>query len=145
MKLTIKNLRTCAGRNGPDAAFSCSLYIDGKRAAVVRDEGCGGCFSYDWLDRSLEKPFLEHCKALHPEIEFEAEDHVIATLLDALETEKQLKRWCRKSVVFRLVSDSDDAFRTLKVKWPGNEDRVRAHLQGKHGDDLREIVNERFA
>lgn len=145
MKLQIKNLKSCDGREGPGAAFSCSLYIDGKRAAVVRNSGSGGCNDYDWLDRSLRQPFLDHCAALHPDIEFEVEDHVIAVLLDTLETEKQLKRWCRKSVVFRLASDNEDAFRTLKVKWPGNEDRVRTHLQGKHGDNLAEIVNERFA
>jgi len=144
MRLTAKNYKSCDGRNGPDAAFSCTLYIDGKRAAVVRNEGCGGCNDYDWFDRSLRQPFLDHCAALHPDRKFEVEDHVVACLLDALETEKQVKRLCRKSVVFRLAGDKADAYRILTVKWAGNEGRVRTYLQGKHGADLVEIVNERF-
>lgn len=144
MKLTVKNYKSCDGREGPGAAFSCSLYIDGKRAAAVSNGGSGGCNDYHWFDRSLEQPFLAHCKTLHPDMKFEVEDHVVGCLLDALETEKQVKRWCRKSVVFRLAGDKADAFRTLQIKWPGNEDRVRTHLQGKHGKDLVEIVNERF-
>ena len=145
MKLQVKNLKSCDGREGPGTAFSCSLYIDGKRAATVRNDGNGGCNDYRWLDRSLERPFLAHCAALHPSMKFEAEDHEVACLLDALETDKMLKRWCRKSVVFRLANDSADAFRTLKHAWKGSEDRIRTHLRKKHGDNLVEIVNERFA
>jgi hypothetical protein len=43
MDLTIKNLRVLAG-----GAFSCSLYVQGKRAAVVVDHGRGGQLRYDW-------------------------------------------------------------------------------------------------
>ena len=143
MKVEVKSYRTCAGRNGPDAAFSCTLWIDGKKVAEVTNSGSGGCNSYFWKDPSKEAAFSEWCRERYPEEEFEVEDHAIAVLLDELETEKMLKRTCRTKTVVRLRGEED--FLVDKAKWKGNEDRMRAMLRSKHGDQIEEIVNERYA
>lgn len=48
----VKNIKTCQGNEGQ--AWSLTLYKDGKRLAVVRNDGNGGCASYDWFARPHE-------------------------------------------------------------------------------------------
>ena len=47
MQFDIKNFKSCMGREGQ--AFSCTLYIDGKKACLAREAGDGGEINMDWF------------------------------------------------------------------------------------------------
>lgn len=54
MKLTVKNLKTLNTRDGQ--AFTCTLYVDGKKAALVEQGGHGGPNNYRWLQPLSDEP-----------------------------------------------------------------------------------------
>jgi hypothetical protein len=164
-KLTIKNLKTCRGREG--IAFSCIVYVDGVKAAFASDDGNGGEMRIDWTPtrtpgksiwESPVKDRLEaYCKTLPPH-KFPAYDgtddlsempwtiaFLIDHAIDAIETEKKLKRWCKTKVVFHVEGESDETYHTMGLLWAGNEARVRAQLAKEYGKTKVEIINERFA
>lgn len=63
-------------------------------------------------------------------------------MLQKWDVEKQYKRWCKKSVCFRLKGDKEGSYRTIDLKY--GLERIVAHLKQKHGDQLEEILNDRF-
>lgn len=157
-KIEIKSLKTMQGREG--VAYTCTLHVDGKKAAFVRDEGNGGCLWIDWtptrkaggsiFDSPVKDRLEAHCAEKAPlETEFGPLSWNLDLLIgEAVEDEierRALKRWCRTKVVFRLEGDARGEYRTIKMKFAGNEDRVRAMLAQDFGDRVAEIVNERFA
>lgn len=156
--ITLKSLKTCEGNEG--MAFSATVYVDGKKAAFARDDGNGGMMFIDWTPtrkkggtiwESPLKDRLEAWCAEQPPVDYGDFscpvdiEMLINREIDRMMEEKQLRRWCRTKVLFRVEGDADGEYRTLKVKFKGNEDRVRAQLTRKYGDKLLEIVNERFA
>lgn len=46
MQIEVKNYRSCRGNEGD--AFSCTVYLDGKRAALVTYDGWGGEYRWDF-------------------------------------------------------------------------------------------------
>jgi hypothetical protein len=170
MKIEIKSYKTCAGRDG--YAFSYNLYLDGKKAAEVRNEGCGGMNTYHWFDRSLEPLFLAHCVVIgrpiwdrwsaesasppdttrSPDEAFEeyckwgeVMDMVLEEAVNKVAEDKALKKLCKGQVVWRLKSDAPGAWRTRRGDWHINPTGIEEHLKKTHGDNLVEIANKRFA
>jgi len=163
MKIGIKSYRSCAGNEGD--AFSCTLYLDGKKAALVKYDGWGGQYDYDftfadgrpWGGPTCLK-FKEHVESL-PERTCSFDDPgtgepaKVAVNMDMLVEDaiqlmlenRQLRRWCRNETLFRVKGDDEGSWRRLNVKFPGNEGRVRYYLSREHGDAIEEIANERFA
>lgn len=158
----VKAVKSFRGREG--YGFNASLCRDGKRVALVDDAGNGGCFSYHWLDYKEgrcaevtvrnhagvertrkctpeEALFVEHVRA-NTDKTLEPEDMFVAALVDDYEAAKQVRRWCRTKTLFRLKGDDEGSYRTVNAKY---SDRVRAFIEGKYGDKVEEIVNERFA
>jgi hypothetical protein len=139
-------------------AFSCVVYVDGKKAAFARDDGNGGQMFIDWtptrkpgksiFDSPVKDRLVEWCAA-QPEVDYGDFsmpldiETLINREIDRMQEEKQLRRWCRTKVVFRVEGDEEGAYRTLDVKFAGNEARVQAQLATKYGDKV-EILNERF-
>lgn len=151
MKVVVKNFKSCDGMDGE--AFSLSLHIDGKRAAEVTNSGCGGPNDYRWLQKTPEQrklaeaAFKEHCRSVADEEDkdySEVEDIVLATLVDRLVEDRQLKRWCRTQILFRVEGDEEGAWRTIAAKWSERREKIRTHLRAKYGNKLAEIANERF-
>jgi len=161
-KYEVKNVKSFRGREG--YGFNASLYRDGKRVAHVDDEGNGGCYRYHWLDWEAgrveipttvngkdfmlkvtreQKAFMEHVKAAGKYGDFEPEDSCVAELVDEYEANKQYKKWCKKSIVFRLKGDEEGKWRMLRAKY--GDKRAVQFLKDKYGDKLEEILNERFA
>ena len=136
---SIKGLKTFQGMEG--GGFNVTLCKDGKPIAFVINEGCGGCCLWRWLDRAAEAPFKAYVKKELPGEDFEVEDLYISRLIDAVEGEKQIRRWCKKKVVFRLKTDKADTYRTLTAPYSAE---AAAFLRKKHGEALEEILNERY-
>ena len=139
MSYTIKGVKTFRGMEGQ--GFNATLCRDGKPIAHVDDEGCGGCYNWRWLVKDAEALFKAHVKQQLPAVEFEPEDHFISRLVDELQEERTLRRWCKGKTVFRLKADAPGSYHTLTSRYSA---AAAAHLRRKHGELLGEIVNERF-
>lgn len=164
-KYEVKGVKSWTGRDG--YGYECNLYRDGKKVARVLNEGNGGQTMFYWADTEAPKvevthdfygkevtrkvspeeaALLEHVKGMTYEFYGETYDHsdetFVGGLVDEYEEAKQFKRWCRKSVVFRLKGDKEGAWRTMKAKY---DERAVKFLKDKYGDKIEEILNERFA
>jgi hypothetical protein len=164
-RLTVKNLRSCEGNEGP--AYSATLYLDGRKVGHVRNDGNGGMTFVEFWKKSggkvvrdveAERAVLAYV-AEQPDVDMgedpgrpgerwmmKADLEWVASQVveDALE-DQEYRRWCRTKVVFRLEGDRDGHWRTIKASWKKQGAEVRAHLVKKYGSRLAEILNERFA
>ena len=112
---SVKNVKSCDGRDG--IAWSGTLYLNGKRAALVRDSGDGGEINFDWHPSGhgfhggeLAKAFDIYAAA-QPPIEADPEYDIpecpceagilVSRLCDEYEEAKQIKRLCRTNIVCR--------------------------------------------
>ena len=118
MKITsvaVKNSKSCSARDG--IAWSCSLWLNGKRAALVRNGGDGGPTDFDWRPSGQDYDGGEIAKAFDayavaqppcpaepeyhmPEIACDA-DILVSRLCDELEEQRKIKRLCKTSVICR--------------------------------------------
>jgi hypothetical protein len=89
MKIELKSLKTLTGDE--TVCFEAWIYIDGKKAAWVSNDGHGGCNLYRFMDRELEKKFHEFCAAQMSDA-FEAADCYLEQLMLAMQDEKTIKR-----------------------------------------------------
>lgn len=147
MELTIKNYKGHDTHDG--VSFTADVYVDGVKAFVVENDGNGGENLYIPFKPEL-RPLLEKAEAYAkglPALETEWGplemdlDLLIADILEKKEEEKQLRRWCRKKVVFRLKDDPAGEYRTLQAGYSLMADDF---LVRKYGDKLEEIINKRF-
>ncbi len=152
-RISVKAVKSFRGMEG--YGFNAKLMLDGKEVAFVIDEGNGGCFNYEWKDRNAEKElqaiaaseppvacqYCRDCKAgkpcaepLHKDV-----DWLVSEVVDAFETEKKLRSWCKKKMVFRLPADEHGSYRTMNCIFTPES---RAQIISKYPD--AEIINERF-
>ena len=133
MKITVKNYKSCRGNEGD--AFSCTVYLDGKKAAHVQYDGWGGEYLWDFTvsdgqmyGGTMCAKFKAYCDGL-PKQKTSIEDaddptgfwHMqpdMNTLLDdALKLmleNRQLKRWCKKNLVYRVKGQKEGEW----YQWP---------------------------
>jgi hypothetical protein len=119
--LSVRNLKTLAANATPEgAAWSCSLYVDGKRAATVGYDGWGGPYRYHWLDRAVGERVEAWVQTLPPD---DSEygplpadlDTIVARLADDYEAKLWLRRQCRDKALYRLPGDATDQWRTVAL------------------------------
>ena len=145
MQAQIKNYRECAGNEGP--AFSCSLWIDGVKVAEVRYDGRGGPYMWRWLHDAANATWAAYVKAqppmppLHEGGEPLAinDDIALEDIFNAERERKQVTRWCKTNVVFRLTTDEPGVFHKFKGQFTP---AVKERLGKQYGDQLLEIMNE---
>jgi len=152
-KWSVKKVKTMRGHDGD--AMSCSLYRDGKEVCEVYDDSWGGEYMYHWKEgKNFEAELSEFAKSIRVESEYLPEgidydsDVVVYTLaytiLEAKEAKKEenrLKRACKNKIIFTLKSKPDHE---LSYKQPYIPTKHKSQLEAKYGDDLQEIINERF-
>ena len=160
--ITIKNLKTWEGREGH--ACQCSVYMplggeDKKPYKVgMFTDNADGHYDhcrYDIEPRHEKKFFAmlhqhpvfikemakEKYKCDKQHGQHHARNQAMLTIVEDFELNQILKRKCRKVTIIRLKGDEEDSFRTVKTPYSAH---VKKILQERHGDDLAEIVNERF-
>lgn len=169
MKIQIKNYRSCRANEGD--AYSCTLYLDGKRAALVQYQGMGGPTDFDFsvagkghgrYSGPVYEAFKAFCES-QPQIVCEFIDSktgkpclltptmelVFDDALNVFIENKTWKRKCRTKVVFRYKDAPRGEFQVANGKpWTGNEDAWRTQIAKwatADGKELAEILNERFA
>ena len=157
----LRKVTEYAGLSRDSIAFNAELWIDGKLAAHVEDDGHGGAPHFRYVDRMHGKSEFEAVfdawvaamppippdqwdidngftdpTAMNPELWIGGE-------LLRVELEKVTKRKCARNTLFRLVGDGADEYRTFQ---PARKytPAFAAQLREKHGENLLEILNERF-
>ena len=153
--IQLKNVKIAWHMSEGTTAFTATLYIDGKKAAYVKNEGRGGDNHPRFMDRELEKEFHEFCKTLPEHYLYDDDDPTkvidgpfpmtydgfIGDLLAEWISNDDWKKACRKGLVFRVKSDNEDQYRTTKGKY---SPELASAIREKYGDNLIDIINERF-
>ena len=103
MKIELKNVKHSEFASHETHCFEASVYIDGKRAGIVSNDGQGGSNNYD--SRALVEALKAHAKTLpklrYEEHEFEQDaDTLIGNLLMDHLYAKDLKRALSTRVLF---------------------------------------------
>ena len=152
---TLRALKTYPRLSTDSEAFSATLYFDGKKFADVIDDGHGGCVNVRILDRSDEKPFYDWIKA-QPERRYEADvefgmeafsvpfdgEHLVEDLVGAELERRDWVKACKKGIVFtRKGEENAGKYWTIRGTFSAG---AASHLREKIGDELDEIINERF-
>lgn len=113
MKIEIKNLRHYSEMSQETNAFTCDLFVDGKKIGYCRNTGCGGPTDYYAFDgkKDILLSAEEYAKTL-PDIEFEYnnEKHYFKSTLENFideEVEKQLKEKEDKKYAKKLQKDCE--------------------------------------
>jgi hypothetical protein len=125
--------------------FEAKLYINKKFAATVSNEGTGGCHYWYWQNRELEDLFNQHIKYLDQqgkfEFDFEQCDELIDQMIADHEEEKRLKKWCKTKTVCTTYDLAKGEYRVFDIPYSSE---LKTRLRAKFGNNLKEIVNERF-
>jgi len=171
MKIEIKNYKSCRADEGD--AYSCTMYLDGKKAALVRYGGTGGPLDFDFSvaagkdNKSWGGPMYDKFKGYvdglpmeQTEIPDEDDptgfwkmkpcmDTVVDGAINKMLEARELKRWCKTNVVYRFKGDPKGSYFQWKLKWtPQLAPVIRGKLEtqgARQGKELEVIVNERFA
>ncbi len=158
-KYEVRGIRTFQGREGC-GGFNATLYREGKKVAFIINEDDGGMFDWDWggykseadrkAARAEEEKLMALCKTI-PDAPSMIEgadftiscdlDIFISVLVGQVEEERWWKRKCKTKTCVILKSHQDGQFIQYSVPY---DERIKKHVQEKYGDDLKEIVNERF-
>jgi hypothetical protein len=116
-KIELKNLKHSDFASQETYCFEASVYIDGKKAGTVSNQGCGGCHSYhpNTLYQALAK---EAAKLPHHEWRLNDEvlsvapdaDTIISELVTEALTAKDLKSGMRRRILF--IGENGEVFET---------------------------------
>lgn len=128
MSFEIKAFKHWATDDGGGYQFN--LYHNKKKFAFVHNDGNGGCIDIRFADANYphnhETPFakiwFDHVKSLGQwKSDFGAIngtewfDHDTDTAIGILVEEYEMSKHRKKGILFRLLTDSDNAFRTIKT------------------------------
>jgi hypothetical protein len=142
MNVTLKKLSMQSRLSEETLCFSADIYVDGKHIGEVTNHGQGGCNDYYWIDDAKGKELLDFAIRMETEVKVvEPLDCLIDKLIEKMETNRTMRRWCKIMTVFRLKNDEADTFRTVKTIF---SPMMSLYLKNKYGEQLEEIFNEKF-
>ena len=148
-KFELKKFHQNRGHEG--LGYDCELWMDGKLAAHCNNEGGGGSDMIRYATPEMQRKVEAHIATLPPyhwgEEDFHLDDSpmtidlLMMTLITEMQTNKAFKRQCKTKTLFRLKGDAADEYHSSKqVFTPKIAEGIRKH----YGDQLLEIINERF-
>ena len=149
--IALKGVKIASNMSEETIAFTGALYIEGRKAADLKNDGQGGATFMWFEDKELEREFEAFCAGLPPHIaEFgrgPEELPMNAELWISLEVgriddERAWKRKCKKNVIVILKKHSEGQYGQYK-NWIYTP-VIGAQLRTHYGSELVEIVNERF-
>jgi hypothetical protein len=147
-KYSVKSVKEFQGREG--MGFECTLYHDGKKLGGVTDTCDGGGMAEFRIPREAEEALDAFCKSLPKEKwsmegasgEYEIDSTMfVGHLVDEFKLKKQLKRWCKTKVVFRVKNMKEGEYRTVSGQY---DKEVKAMILKTYAGQEPEIINERF-
>ena len=128
MNFQIKGFKSWATDDGGGYQFN--LYHNKKKFAFVHNDGNGGCIDIrfadapypNWTDTPFSKIWDDYVKSLGQwKSEFgaingtEFFDHDTDTAIGILVEEYEMSKHRKKGILFKLLTDSENAFRTIKT------------------------------
>jgi len=147
--LTVRNYKLWRGGSG---AFSCTLYVDGRRAALVMYDGKGGPFMLNWAPSDRMRCGGPLCTKVQAWVEAlprvcDPQTGILKRTLDSIIDKciaefleaQQLRRWCRSKTVVRIPGDKEGTYRTWS--WLPTS-KLRKHIEARYPG--AEILNDRF-
>lgn len=146
MKIEIKKLSHNKRLSEETQCFACDVYVNGKKVGTAENRGHGGCTMVWFNDPKLQREVEDYCMNLPPhQSEFGPLKMSLDFQIDLL-VEKELelreyRRWCKKSLVFRVKGDPEGEFRKMKAPY---SPECKAWVVNKYGDKLDYILNERI-
>lgn len=138
MNIELKNIKIHQDMSDETNCFSATIYVDGKKAGTVRNDGRGGCHLYYWDDHVVGQRLFDWAKT-QVDSQFEQLDRIIDKMLDEQEVIRWLKRNTRNKTLFMLNGDKKGEWRTVKAPY---QPAVKNFLIKKYGTNLQCIANE---
>ncbi len=145
-KYSIKNLKTFRGMEG--TGVNSTLYENGKKLCDVDDDGNGGCLNfYEYsVEEKIEKELKNVGKVKYDETDtstftYDAE-MFLNELIDRAIEDKQFKRKCKMNTL--IVTTKCNRGQHIEFKMPFNTITSRKLLEKRYGNELVEIINERY-
>lgn len=153
MELTLKSVSINKQMSEETTCFSATVYINGKRAGVTHNRGCGGPTVVDWSNWDLREDYmawLEKQTVLaddptDPEKTMIVDqwyklEWKVGEALDDFQEKQWLKRQCKTKTLFKL-KDQEKPDEWWVIKAPFCE-LAKHKLQQMYGDNLGVIANE---
>jgi len=99
--VSIKSYRPAPQLSEETEAFAATIYLNGKRAGYVSNDGHGGCNRYDFADREQREAFFAYAKEWGEANDggIEPEDALIAKLCEDITLAKQARGLAKKGAV----------------------------------------------
>ena len=152
----LKGVKIASNMSEETIAFTGALWINGKKAADLKNDGHGGANFIRWFNRELEKAFDAYCESLPSQpvtddwaIERGFTDPLpmdsdlwISLEVGKIDEARYWKRRCAKTMCIILKSHRHGQFTQYKA-WPYSPESA-ARVRKIHGGELVEIINERF-
>lgn len=137
MKIELKNVKHSEFASHETDCFEASVYLDGKRAGMVSNDGHGGCNDYHpW---QMKEQIDAYAATLPPTVFEDIQlqpnaDILIGDLLNAYLRLKEHKRICRNRTVFRIPGRdyAPGQYHTYPKAFDIN---VKLYLMARHGAD----------
>lgn len=153
-KYTVGKIKTFRGMEG--YGLNAVLLRDGKLAADLLDEGCGGMMHFDWVDMNKgveEAKFLAFIESERLKIPagkgsdgfdnrelFDGDIWVWDQANKVLE-DRRFARICKKNTVFQVGKDiGGDSFRQIKGVTP----EIRAFIEKKYAGQKVFFLNDQY-
>ena len=139
MNIELKKVKIAQNMSAETIAFTGELWIDNKKAADLKNDGQGGANFMWFTDMDVKATFNAYCETLpdHP-----GADLWISLEVGKIDEARYWKRKCAKTMCVILKSHKEGQFSQYKA-WPYSA-AAAAEVRKMHGNELVEIINERF-
>jgi hypothetical protein len=140
-KIELKNIKTSKFQSQETACFEATVYVDGVKSFTAHNDGNGGCNNY-YGDNEMIKKCEEWVKTL-PKAKFMDSEYdmdldlYISNIMDEIDNQKQIKKWCKTKTVFQLPDSKVGEYLTINCAY---SEKVRTHIMTKHPNAI--ILNE---
>lgn len=141
MEITLKNVKHAVFMSQETECFEASVYINGKKAGTVSNDGHGGCNDYHPWD--LYQTLQAHCDTIPPDMAGYrvTPDEIIGNLFETWYNKKQYSKLCKRQTLFRIPGKEYGEGQWNVAKIPFSPE-VRSRLVRQFGASV-EILNER--
>lgn len=141
MEIAIKNVKHAVFMSQETECFEASVYINGKKAGTVSNDGHGGCNDYHPWD--LYQTLQAHCDTIPPDMAGYrvTPDEIIGNLFETWYNKKQYSKLCKRQTLFRIPGKEYGEGQWNVAKIPFSPE-VRSRLVRQFGASV-EILNER--
>lgn len=138
MELELKNVKYNKAFSRETACFQANLYVDGKGAFYIENDGQGGpdnVFGYkqNKFDKALYQKVDDYCKTLPKDLKYGFEQNfesVCANLLTKWLCKRDMKRALKTKVLFK-ENNQSEGIKEIKIKPHKNTD-IYKYINNKY-------------